>query len=150
MSSCVVSVKAVVLGTSHVLLARNHRDEWELPGGRPEQDEEPSETVRREVFEETGVLVSVGDEIHVEDFEVLPGRSVTIRAFRCAPGDADSTRPSHEHTEVHCSQLTRFRHACPTSIVARSRRRSRPSSEKFSGYPILVGCGWTDVEVGGE
>lgn len=101
MSSCVVSVKAVVLGTSHVLLARNHRDEWELPGGRPEPDEEPAETVHREVLEETGISVSVGDEIHVEDFEVQPGRSVTIRAFRCESGDTDSTRPSHEHTEVH-------------------------------------------------
>jgi 8-oxo-dGTP pyrophosphatase MutT (NUDIX family) len=59
-----VSVKGVVLRNTNadaeVLLLRNDREEWQLPGGRIEGGETPEQCLAREFKEETGLLVSVG------------------------------------------------------------------------------------------
>lgn len=56
-----VSIKGVVLDEHRrVLLLRNDRDEWELPGGRIEIGETPQETVVREIGEEIGWTVTAG------------------------------------------------------------------------------------------
>jgi 8-oxo-dGTP pyrophosphatase MutT (NUDIX family) len=55
-----VSVKAVCFDRAgRVLLCRNRRDEWELPGGRPEACEAFETCLIREVLEETGLDVSM-------------------------------------------------------------------------------------------
>jgi 8-oxo-dGTP pyrophosphatase MutT (NUDIX family) len=40
-----VSVKGVVVRDGRVLLLRNERDEWELPGGKLDLGEEPADCV---------------------------------------------------------------------------------------------------------
>jgi ADP-ribose pyrophosphatase YjhB (NUDIX family) len=47
-----VSVKGVVVRDGRVLLLRNDRAEWELPGGRLEPGETPPQCVVREIAEE--------------------------------------------------------------------------------------------------
>jgi 8-oxo-dGTP pyrophosphatase MutT (NUDIX family) len=49
-----VSVKGVVVRDGRVLLLRNERDEWELPGGKLDLGEEPPDYVVREITEEVG------------------------------------------------------------------------------------------------
>jgi hypothetical protein len=46
-----VSVKGVVLTASGVVLLRNERDEWELPGGKLEPGESPAACLVREIEE---------------------------------------------------------------------------------------------------
>ena len=46
------SVKGVLLVDHQVLLVKNSRDEWELPGGRIDEGEEHSQTLSREFAEE--------------------------------------------------------------------------------------------------
>ncbi|WP_163570390.1 NUDIX domain-containing protein [Fodinicola feengrottensis] len=58
-----ISVKGVVINDGRVLLLRNHRNEWELPGGRLELGETPAECLAREIVEETLWRVSVHDII---------------------------------------------------------------------------------------
>ena len=54
-----ISVKGIVFESGLVWLRKNERNEWELPGGKLEEGEQPEETVVREMKEELGFDVSV-------------------------------------------------------------------------------------------
>jgi 8-oxo-dGTP diphosphatase len=96
-----LSVKAVVLHQGRVLLLVNERDEWDLPGGRPEAGEDHRTALVREVREETGLSIEIGTLIDDHLFEVLPQRFVRILAFGCTlTGSADVTL-SDEHSGAH-------------------------------------------------
>lgn len=98
-----LSVKAVVLHRGRVLLLVNERDEWDLPGGRPEAGEDHRAALAREVREETGLSVEIGALLDEHLFEVLPQRFVRIVAFGCTlagAGAADVTL-SDEHSAAH-------------------------------------------------
>lgn len=95
-----VSAKGVVPVAGGVVLLRNGRDEWELPGGRLERGETPKECVEREVLEETGLTVSAGPILDAWVYEVLPGRSVFVVAYGCKSLGGRSVVPSDEHLEA--------------------------------------------------
>lgn len=54
-----VSVKGIVIEDGKVWLRKNERDEWELPGGKIDPGEQPSETVLRELQEELGFIINI-------------------------------------------------------------------------------------------
>lgn len=96
-----VSVKGVVVRDGKVLLLRNERDEWELPGGRLELGETPEECVVRETFEETRWRVCVGAILDSYVYYIhAAGKRVFIVTYGCHPiGDAQPV-VSHEHKEI--------------------------------------------------
>ncbi len=55
---------------------------WEFPGGKVEQDEDPRDCLVREVREELGVEISVGEVIETI-FHHYPERSVLLLFYRC-------------------------------------------------------------------
>lgn len=58
----VVSASALILDAGGNLLLHLHPDRgWSLPGGILDDNEDPEETVRREVQEETGLEVQIGE-----------------------------------------------------------------------------------------
>lgn len=95
-----VSVKGIVVVDGRVLLLRNERDEWDLPGGRPDAAEAYEAAVVRETREEANVTVEALD--HLDDwlYEVLPGRFVRILAYGCRVLDASRPVLSAEHREL--------------------------------------------------
>jgi 8-oxo-dGTP diphosphatase len=95
-----VSVKGVVIHRERVLLLLNERDEWDLPGGRPDPGEDHASTLVREVREEAGLSVEVGAALDEHLFEVLPGRFVRILPFVCRLLGAAAVTLSHEHRET--------------------------------------------------
>jgi ADP-ribose pyrophosphatase YjhB (NUDIX family) len=96
-----VSVKGVCrLPDGRVLLCRNHRGEWELPGGRPEVGELFTDCLRREIAEETGLDAAVERVLGVRTLEAVGGAWVDIVAYRCRVRDAPAMRAGAEHTEV--------------------------------------------------
>jgi 8-oxo-dGTP pyrophosphatase MutT (NUDIX family) len=96
-----VSVKGVCrLPDGRVLLCRNHRGEWELPGGRPDIGEQFQDCLRREILEETGLAVGVDGVLGVRALEVVPGTWVDLVAYRCRLPPAAEVRASAEHTRV--------------------------------------------------
>ena len=99
-----VSVKGVVVHDRRVLLLLNERDEWDLPGGRPDPGEDFRAALRREVREETGLEVEVGAALDEHLFEVLPqklpGHFVRIVPFVCQLTRGSDVVLSHEHLET--------------------------------------------------
>ncbi|WP_067821676.1 NUDIX hydrolase [Actinomadura kijaniata] len=102
-----VSVKGVAVGGGdRVVLLRNERDEWELPGGRLERgDLTPEATVEREISEETGWTVEAGPLLDVWIYQPFPGTRpearIVIVTYGCTVLTPDlAPRLSHEHKQV--------------------------------------------------
>ena len=66
-----VAVGGVVIKEDRVLLVRRGKapseGEWAIPGGSVELGETLQEAVRREILEETGISIRVGEPIHIFD-----------------------------------------------------------------------------------
>jgi len=93
-----VSVKGVVEVGGRVVLLRNPRDEWELPGGKLEPGEDPARCVEREILEELGVAAVVDSLLDVWLYDVLGKVEVLIVTFAMRPLAASvALRVSDEH-----------------------------------------------------
>ena len=100
MSTPPISVKGVLIDQDRVLLLLNERGEWDLPGGRPDPGEDHRAALKREVQEEAGLTVEVGEALGDYLFEVLPGRFVRIQPFFCRLTGGGDVVLSHEHLET--------------------------------------------------
>ncbi|WP_405576166.1 NUDIX domain-containing protein [Streptomyces sp. NBC_01092] len=102
-----VSVKGVAVDSRRrVLLLKNEREEWELPGGRLEPTDGTTElAVEREIEEETGWAVKAGPLLDVWIYQPLPvtmpDRRVVIVTYGCTVLTPDKTPVlSHEHKQL--------------------------------------------------
>ena len=95
-----VSVKAVLGWDDQVVVLRNRRGEWELPGGRLDAtDDSPQEALRREIGEELGLSAVVGPMIDSWIYDV-DGKRVLILTYACKASRPAVLSHSDEHTEV--------------------------------------------------
>jgi 8-oxo-dGTP pyrophosphatase MutT (NUDIX family) len=95
-----VSVKGVLLLEDRVVLLRNERGEWELPGGRMEPGETHRQALVREFGEELSVEVEPVDLIDSYEFEVLPSERVRIVTYGCRLRGEFKPVLSPEHKEL--------------------------------------------------
>ena len=95
-----VSVKGVLVRDGLVLLLKNEREEWELPGGKLELGEEPPVCVAREITEETGLPVTTGPILDAWQYHIREGRDVLIVTYGCHPEGNQSPTLSNEHKEI--------------------------------------------------
>jgi mutator protein MutT len=95
-----VSVKGVVLHAERVVLLKNERAEWELPGGKLEPGESPEGCVIREIHEELGVQVSTGLLLDSWIYHITAGVDVLIVTYGCYPAPFASVTHSPEHKAV--------------------------------------------------
>jgi 8-oxo-dGTP pyrophosphatase MutT (NUDIX family) len=82
------------------VVLRNRRGEWELPGGRLDaSDASPEAVLRREMVEELGLDVEVGELIDSWIYDV-EGKRVLILTFACTAERPREIVHSDEHVEV--------------------------------------------------
>lgn len=94
-----VSVKAILSDQQgRVLFVRNPRNEFELPGGRPETGESLEAALTREVREECGITVVRAAYAASESCEIVPGKNVLLVFYRCAYIETELVL-SQEHTD---------------------------------------------------
>ncbi len=94
-----VSVKGVVIVGGTVLLLKNEREEWELPGGKLEAGEAPEDCCRREILEETALTVRPGALIDAWLYQVAPEGEVLILSYGCELVGGAELAISHEHRQ---------------------------------------------------
>jgi 8-oxo-dGTP pyrophosphatase MutT (NUDIX family) len=82
-----VSIKGVVIDGNKVWLRKNERNEWELPGGKMDEGEQPEETIIRELEEELGFVIKPVEILnsHLYTIEVLQdeSRGVMVISYLC-------------------------------------------------------------------
>ena len=95
-----ISIKAVVPIGSKVVLLRNERDEWELPGGKLEKGESIEECLVREIQEELSLAVQITGPLNNWIYFVNNIHIVIITyATRCCD-PASLPMLSNEHKEL--------------------------------------------------
>ena len=125
-----------------MLLLLNERGEWDLPGGRPDPGEDHRAALKREVREETGLVVEVGDALDEHLFEVLPRRFVRILPFVCRLTGGGDVVLSHEHLETRWLPLdelgeTIAGHLLPAGYLGAIR-------QAIDQPPLAAACGWSE------
>ncbi len=95
-----VSVKGVVWQAQRVVLLKNERDEWELPGGKLELGETPEDCVAREIAEEVGLRVKIGPLLDSWVYHIAAGVDVLILTYGCYPEPFSAVTHSTEHKAV--------------------------------------------------
>jgi 8-oxo-dGTP pyrophosphatase MutT (NUDIX family) len=95
-----VSVKGVVIRDGRVILLRNERDEWELPGGKLELSESPEQCLAREMAEELQLEIVPESILNSWIYTIVRGVDVLILAYGCLESSQDEAVLSDEHKEL--------------------------------------------------
>ena len=94
-----ISIKGVLFVEGQVVLVRNGRNEWELPGGRLEPGEAPEQTLAREFQEELSIRVEARKIIDSYLFQVIPSQHVFVVTYGCRLLGEFAPVVSEEHAE---------------------------------------------------
>lgn len=97
-----ISIKGIVIVNDKIILLKNERYEWELPGGKIEENETAESCVIREISEELSIDATVNSIVDVWLYDILGKVKVLIVTFYCNKlfFDLNKIKISHEHKEV--------------------------------------------------
>jgi 8-oxo-dGTP pyrophosphatase MutT (NUDIX family) len=128
-----VSAKGILIRRGRVLLLRNDRGEWELPGGRLDDEETPERALRREFLEETGLRVTVGPLVDAWVFQVTSREKVLVLEYACRKNGNGDVRISREHNDSAWLPVGGLnREPLPRGYLRGIRRALAPSRSRTS------------------
>ncbi len=82
-----ISIKGIVFDEGKIWLRKNERLEWELPGGKLDQGEQPEQTAVREMQEELGFTVEAVTPVQAYLYTVTSSndesRGVLVISYLC-------------------------------------------------------------------
>lgn len=95
---------------------------WEFPGGKVRPGETLPDCLRREVKEELGVEVSVGEKLETVTWR-YPGRTVVLHFFKCALAGSEITpQEGQAFAWVAPEELERYKFPpADASLISRLR-----------------------------
>ena len=101
-----VSVKGIVIRDGAVVLVKNRRGEWELPGGKLELSETPEQCVAREIEEELQLTVLPEAILDAWIYTIAPGTHVLVVTYGCSETDERHPVISDEHVQLRWVPLS--------------------------------------------
>lgn len=97
-----ISVKGIVCIDGKIVLLKNERAEWELPGGKIKPDENPEQCTVREIKEELNINVEIDSLVDTWMYNILGKVDVFIVTYLCKPLSINikEIKISNEHKEL--------------------------------------------------
>ena len=92
-----VSIKGVIRQGDKVLLLQTEDGYWDLPGGKLQSGESPEECLHRELQEETGLDIDVGDLIGSFNMRIKKMLHVLVLVYDCQVDNGGIVQLSGEH-----------------------------------------------------
>ncbi|UGS36841.1 hypothetical protein DSM104329_03252 [Capillimicrobium parvum] len=114
---------------------RPRYDDWSLPKGKLEPGEDSEQAAMREVEEETGVRVRLGEELEPVHYTDNKGRPKTVRYWVMTPVGQDEFAPNDEVDEIAWltpeEAIERLSYPHDRDLVTGWWRRGREVERKF-------------------
>lgn len=104
MDRYLLTVKGIIRRGEKILIVKRSKSDdhlpgiWETVGGGVEGESAPQESLRREILEEVGLDVEVGEPFHVFTFRKDTGEFKVGITFLCDASEGEVVL-SHEHSE---------------------------------------------------
>ena len=111
---------AIILKNDRVLIARRRPEAsqaglWEFPGGKVRRGETGEQCLKREISEELGLEIEVGERIG-ENVHAYPGKTVRLVAYRARVRSGRLAMNDHAELRwVSAEELDRFAF-CPADL----------------------------------
>ena len=105
-----VAVKSFIVSDGKLLIIKRRSNDvhkpgqWDIPGGRLGEGENPFEGIRRETKEEVGIDISIVAPLDIHHFSRDDGQRITMIIFACTPMDTN-VKLSEEHTEYRWEDI---------------------------------------------
>ena len=97
----VASAKAILLLDGKVVLLKNEHGQWDLPGGKVHNGENPASAIVRECKEELGIDIEVQSLKDIFQVRVLNRINVMVILFECFTNSTqEQLLLSHEHFDI--------------------------------------------------
>jgi 8-oxo-dGTP diphosphatase len=111
---------AILIENGRVLIARrrpgaSQAGMWEFPGGKVRPNESPAQCLKREIQEELGIEIAVG-EFFGESVYAYEDKTIRLLAYRVRAEGGEMSRNDHaELAWVAIADLGRYRF-CPADV----------------------------------